>query len=482
MASSPFEMLPRLFQTRFLLSLWLLGILTAQAESPAGDKPESATALLAAVHSDQTDRANALLETGVDPNATNRYGITALFLACQNGNEELVKALLEAGADPNLALPGGETPLMTASRTGKPGPVSLLLESGARVDTTEPGGQDALLWATAEGHSEVVSLLIDAGADPDRKLESDLTPLLIAARDGHRKVVEILLAAGADVEHATEQPKRRRGAAPQGTSALRLAVENGHFELAVTLLEAGADPNDQRSGFSALHVLTWVRKPSRGDGESGLPAPRGSGSLGSLEFVRILIEDHGAEVDLALKSGSRGGSRFGTKKATPFLFAARTADLAYLKLLHELGADPSLTNENGSNALHAISGVGSYAPEEEAGTEADRLAALQWIRPFFDDLDVTNRNRETAMHGAAYKNAPGIAKWLHEQGADIAKWNQKNRKGWTPLLIAQGFRPGNFKPSFETIDAIEEIMRSEGVEPPPAPKRPVVGKPKKYEP
>jgi ankyrin repeat protein len=33
-----------------------------------------------------------------------------------------------------------------------------------------------------------------------------------------------------------------------------LAVQNGHFELA--LVDAGADPNDRRSGFTPLDTLT----------------------------------------------------------------------------------------------------------------------------------------------------------------------------------------------------------------------------------
>ena len=75
------------------------------------------------------------------------------------------------------------------------------------------------------------------------------------------------------------------------------------------------------------------------------------------------------------------------------------------------------------------------------------------------------------MHGAAYKNIPKVVAWLDEHGADIKIWNQKNKKRWTPLLIAQGFRPGNFKPSAVTIEAIESVMRKHGIEPPPAPKR-----------
>jgi len=40
-----------------------------------------------------------------------------------------------------------------------------------------------------------------------------------------------------------------------------MAVQNGHFELAVALVEAGADPNDARMGFTPLHTMSWVRKP-----------------------------------------------------------------------------------------------------------------------------------------------------------------------------------------------------------------------------
>ena len=50
-----------------------------------------------------------------------------------------------------------------------------------------------------------------------------------------------------------------------------LAVQNGHFELAIALVDAGADPNDQRTGFTPLHTMSWVRKPDASD--TGDPAP-----------------------------------------------------------------------------------------------------------------------------------------------------------------------------------------------------------------
>src|SRR5438046_4912574 len=125
----------------------------------------------------------------------------------------------------------------------------------------------------------------------------------------------------------TTPPCKTAGKGPRkGTSPLILAVENGHFDLALALLEAGPDPNDQRSGFTALHTLTWVRKPNRGDGDDGDPAPTGSGNLTSLELVKALVA-HGADVNARLKKGASGRGILSRVGATPFLLAAVTADV-----------------------------------------------------------------------------------------------------------------------------------------------------------
>lgn len=438
--------------------------------------------LLEAAYRNETDQALRLIAEGADVDAKNRYGVAPLSLACQNGNAELVSALLKAGADPQTELPGGETALMTAARTGKTEPVKALIAAGARIDATDRKNQDALMWAAADGHAQVVDLLIEAGADPGATLKSGFNAWFFAARNGRTEVVKALLRAGVPADAEIETDNGSGKAPPDGTTALRLAVENGHFELAALLLEAGADPDEQSSGHTPLHVLTWVRKPNRGDGDDGLPPPQGSGRLTSLQFARLLVEKHQADVNARLKRGTSGGPKFGTKGATPFLLASRTADLEYLKLLHELGADPALPNEDGTTPLLAACGVGSHAPEEEAGTEPEALETIAWLFERGADVNEVNRNGETAMHGAAYRNRPKVVALLAEKGADIDLWNRKNKPGWTPLLIAQGFRPGNFKPSADTIEAIETVMRAAGIDPPPAPVRPLVGKPKKYEP
>jgi ankyrin repeat protein len=244
-----------------------------------------------------------------------------------------------------------------------------------------------------------------------------------------------------------------------------MAVENGHFELAVELLNAGADPNDQRSGFTALHTLTWVRKANRGDGDDGDPAPTGSGNVTSLRFVRELVA-HGADVNTRLEKGASGRGVLNRKGTTPFLLASMTADVPLMRLLIELGANPLAPNVDGCTPLMAAAGVGTLAPGEEAGTEPEALEAVALAIELGGDVNTVDKNGETAMHGAAYKSLPKIVQLLADKGANIETWNKKNKYGWTPLAIAEGYRPGNFKPSAETIVALHRVMTAAGVKPP----------------
>lgn len=429
------------------------------------------TALHWVVYHDDDDTARALIKAGAKVDATNRYGVAPLSIACTNGNADVVEMLLTAGADANTSLPGGETALMTAVRTGKLRPVKLLLKSGAKIEAKDRRQQTALMWAAAEGHVDVVTELIRVGADFRKPLGTGFTPLFFAVREGHQDVVDVLLKAGANVNEAMKPTRSVRKGPHAGLSPLTLAVENGHFDLAEFLLKAGADPNDQRSGFTPLHMLTWVRKPNRGDGDDGDPAPIGSGKMSSLQFVRVLVK-HGADVNTRLKKGRSGQGHLNLTGATAFLMASKTADVEFMRLLLELGADPKISNADNATSLMAAAGLGTRAPSEEAGTEKEAIQALKLLLDLGLDVNAVDKNGETAMHGAAYKSFPEVAKLLSKAGADIKVWNRKNKYGWTPVLIAEGHRPGNFKPSFETLKAIHQIMIDAGLTPPkPTPRK-----------
>lgn len=418
--------------------------------------PDGSTALHWSVYHDHESVTAALIRAGADSSLANRYGVRPLSIACQNGNPAIVRLLLDAGADPHTSLPGGETVLHTAARNGSPGCIAALLDRGAHVDAQERRGQTALMWAAAEGNVEAVDLLLQAGAAYDHQLPSGFTAYFFAVRGGHLRVVRRFLQAGVDPNSAMQPQRKVGGGPPSGMSGLLLAVLNGHFELAVELLQAGAEANDRRAGYAALHAVTWVRKPLRGDGD---PPPAGSGSITSLEFVHRIVSQFGGDVNVRHGKAPAGNLRLNKTGATPFLLAAETGDLPLLKLLHRLGADPHLVNADHCTPLLAACGVGVLSDgDETAGTEQEAIETVKWLLSLGLDINATDDHGNTAMHGAAFKSWSRLAEFLASHGADRQIWNRPNSRGWTPLDIARGHRPGNFRPSPEMIETIERLL------------------------
>jgi len=438
---------------------------------------DGTTALHWAVDGDHPELVELLLRAGASVKAANRYGVTPLWLACTNGSAATVVLLLKAGADPNTALPEGETVLMTAARTGKLDAVKALVEAGAAVNAREAWhGQTALMWAAVEGYPAVIQALVDGGADVHARSNGGFTALLFAAREGQIGAVRTLLGAGADLnESLPVRARSRAGAATPaaspaetevGLNAFLLAAANAHYELAALLLDRGAEPNAAPQGWTALHQVSWVRKA--GVSGSNNPAPEGSGNMDSLDFVRKLVASGAALNARVTKKPGMGVTTLNSIGATPFLLAARTADGELMRLLAQLGADPLMPNEDNTTPLMVAAGVGTQAPGEDPGTEPEVLDAVTVALQLGNDLNAVDRNGETVMHGAAYKHAPTVVRFLAGKGARIEVWNQPNAKGWTPLKIAEGVQRGmNIVSSPPTAATLREVIAAATVAPPP---------------
>src|SRR5262245_7809284 len=435
---------------------------------------DGTTALHWAAYHDDAETVALLLHAGANVNAVNRYGVPPLAQACTNGNAAIVKLLLQAGADANATMKGGESVLMLAARSGNVEAVKALLARDAKTQARERLGQTALMWAAAEGHTAVVRALIDAGADVDATVDSGFKAFFFAVRGGHLDTVRAFLAAGADV-NAMTRPKSVPGGARRGLgrpgaralpiSPLMLAVQNGHFELAIALIDAGADPNDVRTGFTPLHMIAGLRKPDSSDISDPAP-PVGAGRLSSADFVREIVK-RGANVNFRLPKGApklpNTSSSIGAEGATPLLFAADREDVPLMRLLLELGADPLLPNATGTTPLMAAAGVGTAEPQEEAGEESEALEALKMLLDLGADVNSVDKNGDTAMHGAAYNISPLVVKLLAEHGADPQIWKNPNKAGGTPLFIAEGYITRLPRPDAPTIEAITKLMRAAGI-------------------
>jgi uncharacterized protein len=460
---------------------------------------DGSTALHYAVRTDNVEIVDLLLATGADAKAASRYNITPLSLACGNGNTAIIERLLKAGAGANSTSEEGQTALMTAALTGEADAVKVLLAHGAKVNIQEPvRGQTALMWAASEGNTAAVELLIEFGADVKTKSKSGFTPLLFAVRNGHSDTAEALLAHGANANDT----------ARDGTSALNVAVVNAHFKIAAVLLNHGADPNAPDARGSALHTLTWLRKPGS-DGGNGLgkrswAPPLPTGDMSALELAKALLE-HGANPNLRINIKERTFDEGGTSRnpplihlgrhyltfsgATPFYLAARNGDAPYMRLLAEHGADTKMPNVLGITPLIAAAGL-DYWEGESAGpytgvTETERLEAVKLAIELGNDINAAaifgdyrmdgtpeymllyyplnmkdlagtvpgdpRWSGSTALHAAVVSGQPSIVQYLVDHGA---KLDAKTRTGWTPLMMAGGVFFANSKKEFPAAAAI----------------------------
>jgi uncharacterized protein len=406
------------------------------------------TALHWAVQDDAQALAELLLEAGADPNVANRYGITPLWLAAINGSEPMTKLLLAHGADAGAKLQHGETALMAAARAGADGTIRALIAAGADPNAAEAAhGESALMWAAAENHPDAIRALVAGGADPNAHAHplnlpamnwvqtgmvstvlpvGGWTALMYAARENAVEAALALAEVGADLDARDAD----------GTTALQLAIMNAHYDLAARLLEAGAGPNvADRTGMTALYAAVDMVTLGR---EIGRPERPHLDEHDALDLVRLTLA-HGADPNARL-SGPTIPRHHGfpdrslSEGTTALMRAAKSYDVAAMRLLLEAGADVTATQADGSSVLF---GLASPPPRGVENAEGLVNEAFALVLDAGADVDATDTNGETALHRAARQGHAAAVRLLVERGVSL---DVRDAAGNTPLDIVS--QPG----------------------------------------
>lgn len=507
-----------------------------------------------------------LLEAGADPSAvTTNSGVTALHLAAKAmKGEAAVRALLEHGAPVDAReAAAGQTPLMFAASYGRTAAVRELVSHGADpsistevVDVLESvalareaegrlreawtesrqssaDGTDRALTPTElqaaisaqreflRSDQEVAKAL--EGFHPDDLVNTTpywdtptgltsevqvdrrprwetwvgqmggMTALLHAAREGRIGAVQALLDGGADIDQVSGD----------GTSPLLMATLNGQFDLAMLLIERGANPSlaTHTDGVSPLFAVLQTQWATKYTANYIQPRAHDNQQTQYMDVLSALLEA-GAEPNVRLKShlwyweyADGPTSKFGIDitGATPFWRAAFAQDVEAMKALVAYGADPHIPTvwpepgmRNGVGGsgrqpdgrimedsglpiipagapndypIHAAAGggylgLGAFLVNNVPNNFVNAVTYL--VEEHGADVNLPDSWGYTPLHYAAVRGGNDLIEYLVAQGADVTAIS---RLGQSAVDMARGGRAGYFSRTLypETVELLQSF-------------------------
>ena len=402
------------------------------------------------------ENLQAIIDHGVDINASNKMNVTALMVACQRGNTDVINILLNAGADPNIADEKGAACIHHAVGGGCRKEVLLrLISRGADVNATTKINRTALKIACLNRNEDAINVLLNAGADSniadadgDTCLHTALGNICIAdpttaAYEGYTCLhhggcstenLQVMIDHGADVNALNNQ----------NATALMIACHKRNTDAINVLLNAGADPNiaDDKGATCIHHAVSEscskdVLETIINQGEDANVTSKNNvtasmtACLNRNEDAINVLLNAGANTNIidadgdtclqtALGKGCRLASTVADYEGHNYLHH-RGCSIENLQAMIDHGANVNATNKMSETALMLA-------------CQKQNIIAMRVLLDPEANPDIADVKGDTLLHNAIQKHVS--KETLHaiiDHGVDV---NAINHKGESALLLA----------------------------------------------
>jgi ankyrin repeat protein len=416
---------------------------------------------LAACAKGNAQAVRTLLEAGphlFQVNQVLKDDSTLLHETVRRGDDDVARVLLDYGASLEARNGRHETPLHTAAKHNRSGLVRLLLQRNAQIDAREIQGQTPLHFAVHYDSPDAMAILIQHGADQNAlddkgrscfyhavqfaseatlqglaqcvslnrldyyNLADENDALLyllhILRRNNHRRTLKAMLLRFPHLVNAQGK---------DGDTILQKSCLAGNFDLAISLIRdhaANVEIKTRSDQRSLLHIACERRHVH--------PA-----------FVILLIQ-RGAKIDDVEKTG-----------LTALHVASSRGNVALVSLLLEWGADPTLKDYAGQNAL-------TWACLYNQTDVAMRL--ISYMTP--SSLNECCKDGLTPLlHDCRRHNLP-LARELVKAGANLnTESNTRPAQRWSTTPLHLACERLRFERSDETEPIIDWLLDYKDVSP-----------------
>jgi ankyrin repeat protein len=263
------------------------------------------TLLMCALSHNNIEVVDTLIKAGIDIDTCYPSGNTILIEAITREKNEFAKKLITYGADLNAKNTIGDSALTKALITNKPDIAKRLIEQGADINLVDTQGNSALMLALIYNQPDIAKRLIELGADVNLKNNYKDSPLTIATKKGYEHIVKILMDTG--------------------------NITNTNRTKAITLIKKPDEDNliKTLSKSTISHKTTALMLAIKTDA--------------NLELIKNYIKLSPETINAKDETGN-----------TALMIALQFKKKHIAELLISLGADISITNNQGYNALNIV--------------------------------------------------------------------------------------------------------------------------------